>query len=111
MTTAQMVEVEDVTVAFRVRAGIIRAIRNSQFSVAGGEVVAVVGESGSGKTTLARALLGDLARNAFVESGKVVVRGSSVLDLDARSLSRFRRVEVGYVPQNPGAALNPVRRI
>jgi peptide/nickel transport system ATP-binding protein len=111
MTTEQMVEVEDLTVSFRVRAGIIRAIRNSQFSVAGGEVVAVVGESGSGKTTLARALLGDLARNAFVESGRIVVCGSSVLELDARSLSRFRRVEVGYVPQNPGAALNPVRRI
>ncbi len=107
----EQVEVEDLTVSFMVRTGIIRAVRNIQFSVAGGEVVAVVGESGSGKTTLARVLLGDLARNALVESGKVGVCGSSVLELDARSLSRFRRIEVGYVPQNPGAALNPVRRI
>ncbi|OLR94617.1 ABC transporter ATP-binding protein/permease [Actinokineospora bangkokensis] len=61
------------------------------FDVRAGRVLALVGESGSGKTTAAAALLGEAPGRV---SGEVVVAG-----------------RVGYVPQHPGTALNPVRRV
>ncbi|MEU5693210.1 ATP-binding cassette domain-containing protein [Actinosynnema sp. NPDC020468] len=59
------------------------------FTVDAGRVVALVGASGSGKTTTGLALLGE-----GPATGSVTVRG-----------------RVGFVPQQPSAALNPVRRV
>lgn len=59
-----------------------------------GRITALVGASGSGKTTTGLALLGEYPAGARV-SGDVRVA-------DGR---------VGYVPQHPGAVLNPARRV
>ena len=64
-----------------------------------------------GKTTAARAALGDLGRSGVVRGGRVVVAGQEVLGLAGAELAAFRRTYVGYVPQNPGGSLNPVRRV
>ncbi|MFE5333030.1 ABC transporter ATP-binding protein [Embleya sp. NPDC056575] len=60
-----------------------------------GRITALVGPSGSGKTTTALALLGEFPPGARV-TGEVRVAGGGA---------------VGYVPQHPGAVLNPVRRV
>ncbi|WP_239157609.1 ATP-binding cassette domain-containing protein [Streptomyces sp. SID13726] len=60
-----------------------------------GKVTALIGASGSGKTTTGLALLGEFPAGADV---------SGDLRLPAGGL-------VGYVPQHPGAVLNPARRI
>ncbi|MFB7176659.1 ABC transporter ATP-binding protein [Streptomyces sp. NPDC056257] len=60
-----------------------------------GRVTAVIGPSGSGKTTTGLALLGEYPPGARVE-GAVRTERAGV---------------VGYVPQHPGAVLNPARRI
>lgn len=81
------VDVRDLTVT----AGGREIVAGVSFAMAAGEITALVGESGSGKTTTALALLG--AHPAHV-TGHVHVAGA-----------------VGYIPQQPSAALNPVRRI
>ena len=63
------------------------------FSLPAGQVLALVGASGSGKTTTGRALLGEHSPGVSL-SGHVEVHGS-----------------VGFVPQQPASALNPVRRL
>ncbi|MEV0704342.1 ATP-binding cassette domain-containing protein [Saccharopolyspora sp. NPDC050389] len=75
------------------------------FALASGEVTALVGESGSGKTTTALALLGERPAGASV-TGLVEVAGAAV-DADRPPEPGL----VGYIPQHPSAALNPVRRI
>lgn len=59
-----------------------------------GSVTALVGASGSGKTTTGLALLGEYPDGARV-TGDVRVSGGLV----------------GYIPQHPGAVLNPARRV
>jgi peptide/nickel transport system ATP-binding protein len=80
-------------------------VADVSFALAAGEITALVGESGSGKTTTALALLGESPATAAI-TGQVEVAGAIV---DAGHPPA--RGVVGYVPQHPSAALNPVRRI
>ncbi|MFB6106730.1 MAG: ABC transporter ATP-binding protein [Halobacteriaceae archaeon] len=75
-------------------------------SVDAGEAVCLVGESGSGKTVAVESLT-DLVRGARVE-GEVRVRGER---LDAADRRDLRGGTVGYVLQDGGDALDPVRRV
>lgn len=69
-------------------------LSEASFTVAAGRVLAVIGPSGSGKSTLGRALLGETTPGMTL-TGHVAVDGH----------------RIGYIPQQPAAALNPVRRI
>ncbi|ONI71676.1 ABC transporter [Kribbella sp. ALI-6-A] len=82
------------------------------FDVWPGQVTALVGASGSGKTTSALALLGEhgdrVALSGLVEvAGEVIVDGNGVTGAADHVKGRV----VAYMPQHPGSALNPARRI
>ena len=81
------------------------------FEVAPGEVLGLVGESGSGKTTVALALLGYARRGLHITGGQVLLDGQEILGIAERELPALRGGQVAYVPQEPAAALNPVRRV
>jgi peptide/nickel transport system ATP-binding protein len=81
------------------------------FAVRAGEVLGLVGESGSGKTTVALALLGHTRRGLSVSGGEISLDGVSLLRLPPSRLRQVRGAKVGYVPQDPAAALNPALRI
>lgn len=76
-----------------------------------GEVVGLVGESGSGKTTVGTSLLAYSRRGAFIEKGSVLFDGRDVLGLEWQEVRALRGMQISYVPQDPGAALNPAIRI
>src|SRR5690606_11270642 len=76
-----------------------------------GEVVGLVGESGSGKTTAGTALLGYARPGAVIERGKLLFEGQDILALPWEQVRPIRGMKIAYVPQDPGAALNPAIRI
>ena len=80
-------------------------------SIVAGEVLGLVGESGSGKTTVGLALLGHERSGARIAGGSISVGSRDVLALGARDRRRLRGATISYVPQDPGSALNPARRI
>ncbi len=82
-----------------------RLLAGVSFTVAAGEVLALVGRSGSGKTTAGRALLGEAGPGVRL-AGRVEVAGRPVSPATPPPPG-----VVGYVPQQPSAALNPVRRV
>ncbi|MCI8778740.1 MAG: ABC transporter ATP-binding protein [Bacilli bacterium] len=74
---------------------LVRALDNVSFSVDKGEFVAIVGSSGSGKSTLLH-LLGGVDRPT---SGKIVIDGEDVYNLNETNLAIFRRRQVGLIYQ------------
>ncbi|TWF80661.1 peptide/nickel transport system ATP-binding protein [Pseudonocardia hierapolitana] len=76
-----------------------------------GEVVGLVGESGSGKTTVGTALLGYCRHGAVIERGTLMFEGQDILAMPWEQVRENRGMKIAYVPQDPGAALNPAIRI
>ena len=79
----------------------IPALAGLDLAVAAGEKLAVIGESGSGKSTLALALAGLLPGDAAV-TGRIDWPGQAERPRAGR--------DIGFVFQDAGASLNPVRR-
>lgn len=70
----------------------------------------MVGESGSGKSTLVNAILRLLDSSTAV-GGEAFFAGRDILRLSERAFRALRGRQIGFVPQDPTASLNPVRRI
>jgi oligopeptide transport system ATP-binding protein len=89
-------------VIFQRVVGHVKAVDDVSFTVNRGETLGLVGESGCGKTTVGRTML-QLERPT---SGKVLLDGQDLCQLDKQSLRRIRR-KVQMIFQNPFASLNP----
>jgi putative ABC transport system ATP-binding protein len=94
MNTA--VELHEVSRAFGKGHTRVVALHPTTMSVAEGEFVAIMGPSGSGKTTLL-SLIGGLDRPS---SGRIVVAGQDLANLNGGGLAVLRRRVVGYVFQD-----------
>ncbi|MEV0890479.1 ABC transporter ATP-binding protein [Promicromonospora sp. NPDC050262] len=99
----------------RVAYGDREVVHGVDLDVRPGEVVALVGESGSGKSTTAHALIGLLPDGGHVTAGEVTLgegpRSTPLTGLLPDAWRRVRGVRVGFVPQDPGTALDPVVRV
>lgn len=84
----------------------VRALRGVDLEVARGSTLAVVGESGCGKTTLARCVVGAVSPTA----GRIELSGREITSMRASELRRLR-ARLGFVQQNPTAALDPMMRV
>ncbi len=101
-----LLRVQDLSVAY----GATPVVFDAGFELARGESLALIGESGSGKSTIARSVLRLLPEGARAH-GRVEFRGAETLALPERRFRSLRGREIGFVPQDPANALNPVRRI
>ncbi|MHA6622279.1 ABC transporter ATP-binding protein [Pseudonocardia sp. DLS-67] len=96
--------------ALHADAGERRLLHGIDLAVEPGEVLAVLGDSGAGKSTLGLALLGEAAPGLRL-GGRVRLGGTELLGLADLARRRARAGRIGYLPQHPGAVLDPVRRV
>ena len=73
----------------------IPALRSADFTISEGEFAVIVGASGAGKTTL----LNILGGMDTLTSGRVFVDEREISSLDSKSLTVYRRYDVGFVFQ------------
>lgn len=106
---APLLVVEDLSVEFRTRDGIVRALERISFTVRTGETLGVVGESGSGKTVTALSILGILHPAGRVTGGRAIFRGVDLLAAGEAERSRYRGRELSMIFQGARTALNPIR--
>ncbi|WP_341956948.1 ABC transporter ATP-binding protein [Microbacterium sp. LWH13-1.2] len=107
-STAPLLSVRDLTVAFDTQNGTRQVLHGISFDVMAGETVAIVGESGSGKSTAATSIIKLLAGTGRITSGSIALEGQELTTLSEREMERVRGKAIGYVPQDPMSNLNPV---
>ena len=103
--------VDNLKISFRTRNGNVQAVRNISFDLYKGETLSIVGESGSGKSQTSRAILGILANNAIVESGRIIYNGQDLLKIDEEHMHKIRGDKIAMIFQDPMSSLNPIMRI
>ena len=106
-----LLNIDDLSIHYHGAGQSVRGIEGLDLQIAAGEFVAIVGESGSGKSTTAAALLGLLADNARIERGRIDFDGQRLERLDEGRWRALRGARIGFVPQDPGLSLDPVKRI
>ncbi|SFJ96466.1 ABC transporter ATP-binding protein [Bradyrhizobium sp. Gha] len=111
MTAKPLLDVQDLTVEFATRRGIVKAVQHVNISVAKGETLAIVGESGSGKSVTSYAVMRILDRAGRIAEGSVMFSGIDVKAASEDQMRDLRGREVSMIFQNPRAALNPIRKV
>jgi oligopeptide/dipeptide ABC transporter ATP-binding protein len=105
----QVLELEDVTVRFRLRRGDLTAVNGVSFAIERGETFGLVGESGSGKSVTARAIMRLIPEPpGEIVQGRILFEGSNVLDKSDAEMRELRGRRIAMVFQEPMSALNPV---
>ena len=112
MSADPILAIDDLKISIPTDEGRAEILDHVSIALPKGRIVGVVGESGCGKSTLIRAILGILPRRTVVESGSIVFKGRDLLKLDPAVLNReIRGSAIGFIPQDPYLAFNPVFRV
>ena len=111
MTAQPLLDVNDLTVEFATRRGIVKAVQHVNISVAKGETLGIVGESGSGKSVTSYAVMRILDRAGKIAEGAVMFSGIDVRGASEDQMRDLRGREISMIFQNPRAALNPIRKV
>lgn len=103
-----LLTVENLTVKFHTRNGIITAVDDVSFSVDKGQILGIVGESGSGKSVSCYSLLGLIpSPPGKIESGTAFFQGQDLLSLSEDQLRDIRGDDIAMIFQDPMTCLNP----
>jgi len=95
MSTSPIVEARSIVKTYDTGAVRVDALRGIDLTLERGEMASIMGPSGCGKTTLLNCLSGLDA----VDSGEVVIEGTSLGDMSDRERTDYRARHMGFVFQ------------
>jgi peptide/nickel transport system ATP-binding protein len=104
-------EITDLSIDFRTRDGLVRAVNKISFSVPEREILGLVGESGSGKTITMLASVGLINDPNAVITGSIRYKGRELLGLPPGALRHVRGREIAMIFQDPMTAMTPVHSV
>ncbi len=107
-----LVQVRDLSVAFRSGDTTSLAVKGVSFEINKGETVALVGESGSGKTVSALSIMRLLPYPAASHpSGEIIYNGKDLLKVSEAEMRDIRGARISIIFQEPMTSLNPLHTI
>jgi len=110
--TQPLLDVRDLSVAFRSGGASALAVDHVSFRIERGQCVALVGESGSGKSVSALSVLKLLPYPAASHpSGQILFKGRDLLTLGEREMRAIRGDDISIIFQEPMTSLNPLHTI
>src|ERR1700749_3480465 len=107
-----LLSIKELSIVFNTDDGNTIAVKNSNFSVNQGEIVAIVGESGSGKSVTALSFLQLLPKQATID-GELLFHQpdgttTDLLHLSEKERNTIRGNKIAMIFQEPMTSLNPV---
>lgn len=106
----QIIKVRKLKVNFKVKDGLMQAVRSVDLTVYKGQIIGIVGESGSGKSVCVKSLIG-FNDGATTEAENLNLANIDLLKVKKNSWSFVRGTYVSYIPQDPLMSLNPTKTI
>jgi microcin C transport system ATP-binding protein len=112
MSSAPLLNVKDLAIAFQVDGKRGTVVEDVSFSLDKGETLTLVGESGSGKSTTALSILQLLPYPAASHpAGSITFQGQELLGADESVLRKVRGNRISMIFQEPMSSLNPLHTI
>ena len=102
-----LLKVENLKTVF----GPVVAVNDVSFELRKGETLGLVGESGSGKSVTAFSIIRLVQEPGRIAGGTIRFQGKDLLALPEEEMRQVRGAGIGFVFQEPMAALNPVMRV
>ncbi len=107
-----LIEIRDLSVAFRAGSRDTLAVDRVSFDIRSGETVALVGESGSGKSVSALSLMQLLPYPAASHpSGSIRFNGEELMGAGEKAMSKVRGNDISMIFQEPMTSLNPLHTV
>lgn len=108
----EILQVENLSVAFDTYAGKIQAVRDISFGIEEKEVTAIVGESGCGKSVTSKSIMGLIRKPGIVaKESKIFFQGENILAYTEKQWESYRGQKCSIVFQDALTALNPTMNI
>jgi peptide/nickel transport system ATP-binding protein len=101
----------DLTVTARIDGTAVPAIRGLSFDLPPGKILGLVGESGAGKSMVGRAIAQLLPPGFAITGGSLLFEGEDLLQMPPPRRRALLGRAIGFIPQQPMTALNPVMTI
>ncbi len=112
MTTASILDIQDLSVEIPTDSATLKAVRGISLALKRGETLGIVGESGSGKSMTALAIMNLLPPSARRAAACINFDGSDLTHSGERELAtKVRGQRIGMIFQEPMTSLNPVYSI
>ncbi|HFL2426647.1 TPA: ABC transporter ATP-binding protein [Clostridioides difficile] len=102
-----LLEVNNLSVSFKVEEGEVQAVRDVSFNLKKGETLAIVGESGCGKSVLCKSLMRILPYNGYIKNGEVLLKSSDLVKKSEKEMEDIRGKNISMIFQDPMTSLNP----
>lgn len=109
--TESVLEIQDLTVAFPTRHGVVRAVSAVSLSVVPGGRIGLVGESGSGKSMTLLTAMRLTPHPGQITGGQIHYHNRNLFELDNKAMRSLRGKEIAMIFQDPMTTLNPVHKI
>ena len=107
---SRLLRFENVFVDFTVKGRAVPAVRGITLDCPAGSVTGLIGESGSGKSVLGQSVMRLLPSSAVIR-GDIYYGDMSLTGASEFELRRLRGTIVGFIPQNPDSAFDPLQSV